>query len=249
VINVWSLTLAAGSLVVSLATAWLTLFKPGKLKMTRPTLFYLGPDGKSAGADDDGKAKVFVRGLLYATSKRGKLIENMYAGVTRGGATQPFNIWVYREEGRLSRGSGLHVDKEGKAFDHHFLIPADSPDFHFSGGDYVIKIYAKIVNVKKPVLLQEVSAHLPNSIAREAASSGGGAFFDWAPNLNQYYVHSRPPPTSTNDPLPDLLPAVVTDLLLAAAIGDSGRERNEKSRERQATGEQDRDHGQAKSPQ
>jgi hypothetical protein len=169
--------------------------------MTRPTLFYLGPDGTAGEDKQGGHAKVFLRTLLYSISKRGKLIENMFIVVSRGETAQPFNIWIYREEGRLSRGSGLHVDQEGRALDHHFLIPPDAPDFKFIGGDYTIKVYGKLVGVERPKLLQEVSAHLPDSIVREATASGGGAFFDWAPDLGQYYVHSRPP-SANDDQLP-----------------------------------------------
>jgi hypothetical protein len=199
-----SLAISAGSFAVSAATAWLTLFRSGKLKMTRPTLFYLGPDGMTANDGQEGNAKVFLRALLYSTSKRGKLIENMFVTVSRGEASQPFNIWIYREEGRLSRGSGLHVDQEGRALDHHFLGPPDSPDFKFTDGDYTLRVYAKMVRIERPKLLQEVSAHLPDSIAREAIASGGGAFFDWAPDLGQYYVHSRPPPTTAEHQAPDV---------------------------------------------
>ena len=34
--------------------------------------------------NDHGNAKVFLRTLLYSTSKRGKLIENMFVTVSRG---------------------------------------------------------------------------------------------------------------------------------------------------------------------
>jgi hypothetical protein len=83
------------------------------------------------------------------------------------------NIWIYREEGRLSRGSGLHINQEGRALDHHFLIPPDSPDFKFTDGDYTLKVYAKIVGIERSKLLQVVSVHLPDSVAREAVASGG----------------------------------------------------------------------------
>jgi hypothetical protein len=205
-----SLAISAGSLVVSATTAWLTLFRSGKLKMTRPTLFFLGPDGTRTNDGRGGEAKVFIRAFLYSTAKRGKLIENMFVVVSTGEIRQSFNIWVYREEGRLSRGSGLHVDQEGKALDHHFLLPSDAPGFKFRAGDYTLKVYAKIVGVERPKLVQEVSAHLPEEIATATFISDGGAFFDWAPDLGRYYVDSRPPPT---DP----------DISLAAAMRTKAR--------------------------
>ncbi len=163
--------------------------------MTRPTLFYLGPDGETTSDGQGGKAKVFLRALLYTTSKRGKLIENMFVVVSRGEVTQPFSIWIYREEGRLSRGAGLHIDQEGRALDHHFLILTDDSDFKFATGDYTLKVYAKLVGIEHPKMLQEISAQLPDSVARDAIVSGRGAFFDWEPDLDRYHVDSRPPPT------------------------------------------------------
>jgi hypothetical protein len=194
-----SLAIAAGSFAVSATTAWLTLLRPGHIKMTRPTLFYLGPDGAAKEQDKRGTSKVFVRAFLHSTNTRGKLIENMFVTLSvpsKSGeeSSQRFNIWIYRDEGRLSRGSGLHVDQERKALDHHFLIPPDDLNFKFIPGNYTLRVYAQLVGKKHPNLLQVVTAELPESIAHEMIVSGGGAFFDWAPDLEQYYVHSRPPP-------------------------------------------------------
>jgi hypothetical protein len=191
-IDTLSLAISAGSFAISATIAWLTLFRSGKLKMTRPTLFYFGPDG------DQGNPKIFLRALLYSTAKRGMLVENMYVSVSKGDACQSFNIWIYREEGRLSRGSGLHVDQVGRTLDHHFLASQVSPDFKFTAGEYTLRVYAKLVRIERPILLQEVSANLTNSITRQAESSGGGVFFDWAPDIEEYYVDSRPPPTDPN---------------------------------------------------
>lgn len=101
-----SLAISAGSFVVSATTAWLTLFRSGKLKMTRPTPFYLGPDD-TTNKGEEGKAKVFLKTLPYSTSKRDKLIENMFVAVSRGEPSQPFSIWIYREKGQLSRAIEL----------------------------------------------------------------------------------------------------------------------------------------------
>jgi len=37
------------ALAVSGITAWLTLFSPGSLRMTQPTVVFFGPDGGPAG--------------------------------------------------------------------------------------------------------------------------------------------------------------------------------------------------------
>jgi hypothetical protein len=189
-----SLGISAGALLVSAGTAWVTLLRPGQLKMTRPTLFYLGPDGASAAGRDRGSPKVFLRTLLYSSAKRGVVIENMYVTVHRGKTQQNFNIWVYRESGRLSRGSGLFVDQDGVALDHHFLLPPDGTGFTFHPGEYSIDVYVKLVRSSKPHLLASVTAQLPESVAKEAEESGGGVFFDWGPDLAKYHANSRPVP-------------------------------------------------------
>lgn len=197
-----SLGISAGAVSISAGTAWLTLLRPGQLKMTRPTLFYLGPDGASAEEQARGGSKVFLRTLLYSTAKRGVVIENMYVTVRRGEARQNFNIWVYREGGRLSRGSGLFVDQVGVAMDHHFLLPADGTGFAFRPDGYTIDVYVKLVRSSKPHLLISVTAHLPESVFKEAEQSGGGVFFDWGPDLGKYHAHSRPLPTAGSMAIP-----------------------------------------------
>ena len=66
--------LSALALGVSASTAWLTLFRHGKLRMTQPTVVFFGPDG---GRRDGQKPrlKVFLRTLLYSTSRRGQTVE------------------------------------------------------------------------------------------------------------------------------------------------------------------------------
>ena len=101
-----SFVISALALVVSMVTAWLTLFRRGTVLMTQPTVIYFGPDGPPSSANHP--LKVYLRTLLYATSKRGCIIESMYTRVRRGETTQNFNIWVYGED-KLTRGSGLFV--------------------------------------------------------------------------------------------------------------------------------------------
>src|ERR1700733_11310457 len=85
-----SLAVAVLALFVSALTAWLTLFRRGKLRMTQPTVIYFGQDG---GPGKDGKPglKVYLRTLLYATAKRGCIIEGMYICLRRNETRQNFN--------------------------------------------------------------------------------------------------------------------------------------------------------------
>jgi hypothetical protein len=70
------------------------MFRRGTVRMTAPTVIFFGPDG---GPSEDRKlsAKVFLRTLLYSTSKRGRIVESMYVRLRRGESAQTFNIWVY----------------------------------------------------------------------------------------------------------------------------------------------------------
>src|SRR5436309_13396939 len=81
------------ALIVSATTAWITLLRKGTVRMTQPTVIYFGPDG---GADkEDVDRKVFLRTLLYSTSKRGPIVESMFVRLRRGGPLPTFNIWTY----------------------------------------------------------------------------------------------------------------------------------------------------------
>jgi len=101
--------------------------------MTKPTIIFFGFDG---GISNDGSLpplKVFLRALLYATSKRGRIVESMFVRLRRGESVQNFNIWVYGDES-LARGSGVFVGENGVACNHHFLLLADGTKFEFIAG-------------------------------------------------------------------------------------------------------------------
>ena len=86
--------------------------------MSRPTVIYFGPHywHPQPGAPP----KVYLRTLLFSTSKRGRVVESMHIVIARNEARQTFNIWVYGDE-KLVRGSGLFVGETGVAANHHFL--------------------------------------------------------------------------------------------------------------------------------
>src|SRR5579863_3734317 len=126
------------ALAVSSITAWLTLFRRGTIKMTQPTVIFFGPD--SGRPNESPEPKIYLRALLFATSKRGRVIESMYVALSRNETRQNFNIWVYGNE-KLVRGSGLFVGETGVEANHHFLIPRDGSDFHFTEGRYKMEVY------------------------------------------------------------------------------------------------------------
>src|SRR5438270_567542 len=145
-----TVTLSAFALAVSAATAWLTLFRRGRLRMTQPTVVFFGPDGGTSNRQP--RPKVFLRALLFSTSKRGRVIESLHVRLSRGETRQNFNIWVYGDE-KLVRGSGLFVGESGVASNHHFLLPEDAPRYTFLPGTYVLEIFARILGEKAHRLL------------------------------------------------------------------------------------------------
>jgi hypothetical protein len=180
------------ALIVSATTAWLTLFRKGALRMTRPAVIYFGPDGPPS---QGSGLKVYLRTLLYSTSKRAHILEGMYVTLRRAESVQTFNVWVYGD-GRLTRGSGLRVGEDGVAFDHHFILPKDGTPFLFLAGEYVVEVYATScgANSQKPMLLSRTKLELSPELSA-AITTGAGVYFDWGPDSQRYhgFASSHPP--------------------------------------------------------
>src|SRR5947199_1770126 len=98
-----SITVAVLSLAISAGTAWLTLFRRGTVRMTQPTVIFFGPD-MPRNRDEIPLPKVYLRTLLFSTSKRGRIIESMHVALARNETLQTFNVWVHGDE-KLVRGS------------------------------------------------------------------------------------------------------------------------------------------------
>jgi hypothetical protein len=173
--EVISIIISILALIISSITAWFSFFHNGIIKMTQPTIVFFGPDGTS------GPPKIFLRTLLFSTSKRGKIVENMYLKIQRGESFQNFNIWVYGEKDDLVRGSGLYVGKEGISCNHHFLLPKDGTKYNFLEGEYTLEVFASLLNRKKPQLLKSLKLNLPKEYANEINNEKSGVFYDWGP--------------------------------------------------------------------
>src|SRR5262245_50104703 len=156
--------------------------------MTQPTVVYFGPDG--GGGRAMAPLKVYLRSLLYTTSKRGRIIQSMYVKLQRGETTQTFNIWVLGEE-KLSRGSGLYVGQEGVACNHHFLLPSDGTRYEFLPGHYRLQVYASIVGIRRPVLLGVTELDIADGVAQALRDQDTGLYFDWGPESARYHPHVR----------------------------------------------------------
>lgn len=76
-ISIGGFVLSLCAVAISASTAWLTLFQHGTVKMTQPTVIFFGTDGP-ARSSEIPPPKVFLRSLLYSTSKRGRIVEKAH---------------------------------------------------------------------------------------------------------------------------------------------------------------------------
>jgi hypothetical protein len=182
-----SITISVMALAVSSVTAWLTLFHRGTVKMTQPTVIFFGPDIPRARAVAP-LPKVFLRTLLFSTSKRGRVIESMHIALWRNETRKNFNIWVYGNE-KLVRGSGLFVGETGIAANHHFLAPSDANSFCFSKGRYRLDVVAHLLGDKAPTRLFSQTLEISQEMASLLAEDGAGLYFDWGPDSSRYLPH------------------------------------------------------------
>lgn len=196
-----SVSLSLASFVLAATTAWLTLLRPGTLKMVRPSLVAFLDQ---AGVDGP---KIWFRSLIYSTSRRGNVLESMFVRVRRGETQQNFSFWVCGERGELASGCGLYVEHTGIALNHHFVLPKDGSRFDFVPGDYVIEVFASLVNSRSPLLLARIALHLTEEHAKALKNPNENVYFDWWPDSGRYNAHvvrRRPPPNELPDALAEL---------------------------------------------
>jgi hypothetical protein len=183
-----SLILSLLALVVSAMTAWLTLLRRATVRMTQPTTIYFGPDSTRSG--NAVRPKVYLRTLLYATAKRGCIIESMFVRLHRGETTQAFNVWVYGDD-RLRRGSGLFIPESGITTNHHFLLPFDETQYSFLPGAYLLQVFASVVDERATRLLASIYLTVTENDAEELTKPDHGLYFDWSPDATDYSAHIR----------------------------------------------------------
>jgi hypothetical protein len=179
------------ALVVSIATAWLTLFRRGKLEMTKPSFIAFLYEREAP--------KVFFRALLYATGRRGHVVESMYIKLHHGELAQTFNYWAYGKTSDLSVGSGIRVGEEGVVYNHHFLPAKGESIFQFLPGDYVIDVYGTLVHQHRPVLLSKLKLSLSQEHCAAMKDKGAGIFYNWGPESQTYrpYIDIKRPAIPT----------------------------------------------------
>jgi hypothetical protein len=183
----FSLILSSIALLISGLTFWLTYLQKGIVKMSRPTSIFFGNDGGKRSSP-----KIYLRTILYSTSKKGNIIESMYVKLRRGESIQNFNVWVYGD-GQLHRGSGLFVGAEGVTFNHHFLLPKDGTNFSFLPGESFLEVYCTLVNRKKTRLFT-VKVTLTEIESKALENVKNGIYFDWGSDSEEYnkFIDEKP---------------------------------------------------------
>jgi len=186
-------TISVVSLLVSLTTAWLSLFRRGTIEMTQPTVIFFGPDMPGSQIAEP-LPKVYLRTLLFATAKRGRIIESLHVAIARNETHQNFNVWVYGNE-KLVRGSGLFVGETGVEANHHFLVPRDASSFRFVEGQYQLEVFAHLLGDRKRIRLFAQTLTISQGIAAKLETANAGVYFDWGPDSLSYipHVEDRPP--------------------------------------------------------
>ncbi len=165
------------SLIVSVTVAWLPLFQRGTLRMTQPVQIAFLYEGKQ-------RPKIFLRTLLYATGKRGYVIEGLFLKVRHKESTQTFAFWAYGERNALTVAGGLRVTEEGVAHNHHFL--QINEHWYFPDGEYEIVVYARVVNRNGPKLLGKVKVTLGKDDATSLYLRNAGVLFTLNPDTGAY---------------------------------------------------------------
>ncbi len=183
--SVVSIAISIVSLCISVASAWLTLFRRGRLAVTKPNVVFFGFD-----AVPKTTAKVFIRALLYSTAIRGQVIEGMFAKLRHGGEETIFSFWGYGETNRLVPGSGLYVGQTGVAVNHHFVRSVNEAAYEFAAGKYEIEVFARLVGRRSPSRLIAFDLTLSQEHA-DALARRCGVLFELSPDGQLYVGHAR----------------------------------------------------------
>lgn len=175
-----SLGISIVALIISATTAYLTFFRRGTVKLTQPTIIFFG-------FDEPGEPKIFIRGLLFATAKRGRVIESMSCTLSRNETHQNFNFWSYGEANKLVPGSGLYAGESGVATNHHFVISEGGQGFQFMEGKYLLEVFVQLYGTRKQIKLFSYELIISEKHANDLQSPDMGLFYNWG-QISQKYI-------------------------------------------------------------
>lgn len=179
-----TLILSLIAIGISATTAWFTFFHKGKVKMTHPNIFAIIPrEGLSVACP-----KIYMRVLLYCTSKSGRAVESMYLKISREGDVRKFQYWAHGESRELVPGSGIFVGPQGYEANHHFTPLEDNATYDFQTGKYSIEVYGKVVGASAPVPMAVLSFNLGIPEANALKESQDTAVFFWWDAEGRNYI-------------------------------------------------------------
>ena len=155
--------------------------------MTRPTFISfkydkVGRNGRLI------KPKVLVRGLLYSTGARGRVVQNMFVTLRLRDSRHDFTVWGHGNTS-LFRGSGLFAPPTGIAENDHFNPSDGSPDLGLSAGEYELKVFAEVVAKLRPKELCSVHLSVSDDVLSDPLGDEAAIWFDRDPNRKQYHAH------------------------------------------------------------
>jgi hypothetical protein len=176
------------ALVVSMITAWLTLFHRGRLRMTTPSMIAFGYDaGRAPGVFEP---KVMVRCLLFSTGERGNAIETLFLRLRRGDSAYLFGVWGLQAT-TLERGGGLFVGRTGVTAWHHFVATSAACDFRFELGPYDLEVWARVDGQERATQLWAARVSLQEHAALTRHDGREQVWFDREPESGELIPRLR----------------------------------------------------------
>lgn len=185
--DIVSLIVSVIALSASLFTLWFTILRRGSVCCTRPS--YLAFTYDFLNGQEIPYAKIFLRTLLFSTSKRGLVVENLFLRVREGKRCEEFLFWGYGDE-NLVRGSGIFVPESGIVANHHFNPIGTGNLFKFSIGVYKLELVAKIVGKKSLFSLWSTSFNITED-AFDPINRSTAIEFNWSSEQNGYIASVR----------------------------------------------------------
>jgi hypothetical protein len=178
-----TLATAVLALVVSVATAWLTYFHRGVVRMAAPSMVVFAYD---RGSRSEVVPKVMVRCLLFSTGERGRIVEALFLGLRHAASNHVFLVWGLDADDELVRGGGLLVGKTGVVAWHHFVAQAEASGFRFEPGRYEVEVVARVHGRKRPLKLWHRDLLLAEAVTPTAHDGTDQVWFDRDPQSDEF---------------------------------------------------------------
>ena len=182
------------ALIVSLFTAWFTIFRRGTVCSTHPSLIAFSYDFVGMKVP---QAKIFLRTLLFSTGKRGNVIESLFIRIREGSRSEEFSCWGYGDKDLLMVSGGIFVPETGVVTNHHFN-PVDSDSlFLFSKGTYSLELVAKIIGRNQFASLWTITLEMPPVFSDPDTSLNKAVFFYWSPEQLRWLIQFDERPSTS----------------------------------------------------